>query len=103
MRVDLDPEEASRNTGRFSVALHKLCERERPHQSLDNQLPQEVHKTSSVGGAMFVGKYRSKERLPVALRSRGTAAGEVRIEIKPAIQKAKTGAAPTSCEKLSAT
>jgi hypothetical protein len=52
---------------------------------------------------MFVGKYRSKERLPVALRSRGTAAGEVRIEIKPAIQKAKTGAAPTSCEKLSAT
>ena len=47
-------------------------------------------------------KYRSQERLPVALRSSGTAAGEVKIEIEPAKLKAKTGAAPTSCEKLSA-
>ena len=76
---------------------------ERPHQSLDNQTPQEVHQTSSGGGAMIVDKYRSQERLPVALCSSGTAAGEVRIEIEPARQKAKTGAAPTSCEKLSAT
>jgi putative transposase len=76
---------------------------ERPHQSLENQTPQEVHQTSSGGGAMIVDKYRSKERLPVALRSSATAAGEVRIEIEPAIQNAKTGAAPTSCEKLSAT
>ena len=76
---------------------------ERPHQSLDNQTPQEVHKTSSGGGAMIVDKYRSQERLPVALRSSGTANEEVRIEIEPAIQKAKTRAAPSSCEKLSAT
>ena len=48
-------------------------------------------------------KYRSQERLPVTLRSSETAAKEVRIEIEPAIQKAKTGAAPTSCEKWSAT
>jgi hypothetical protein len=52
---------------------------------------------------MIVDKYRSKERLPVALRSSGTAAGEVKIEIEPEIQKAKTGTAPSSCEKLSAT
>jgi putative transposase len=76
---------------------------ERPHQSLDNQTPQEVHQTSSGGGAMIVDKYRSQERFPVALRSSETAAGEVSIEIEPAIQKAKTGAAPTSCEKWSAT
>ena len=76
---------------------------ERPHQSLDNQTPQEVHKTSSGGGAMIVDKYRTGESHPVALRSSGTATGEVRIEIEPAIQKAKTGAAPSSCEKLSAT
>ena len=77
----------------------------RPHQSLDNQTPQDVHKTSSVGGAMIVNKYRSQERLPVALCSIGTAAGDVMIEIEPAIQKAKkkTGAAPSSCEKMSAT
>jgi len=45
----------------------------------------------SGGGAMIVDKYRSQERLPVALCSSGTAAGEVRIEIEPAIQKAKSG------------
>jgi putative transposase len=76
---------------------------ERPHQALGNQTPQDVHKTSSGGGAMIVDKYRSHERLPVALCSSGTAAEEVRIEIEPTIQKAKTGAAPFSCEKLSAT
>jgi putative transposase len=76
---------------------------ERPHQSLDNQTPQEVHKVSSGGGAMIVDKYQSQERLPVALRSSGTADGEVRVEIEPAKPNANTGAAPTSCEKLSAT
>jgi putative transposase len=76
---------------------------ERPHQSLENQTPQEVHKTSSGGGAMIVDKYRTKERLPVALRSSGTEIEEVRVESEPAMQIAKTGAAPSSCEKLSAT
>jgi putative transposase len=76
---------------------------ERTHQALGNQTPQEVHKTSSGGGAMIVDKYRSKESPPVTLRSSGTASCEVGIEIEPAIQKAKTGAAPSSCEELSAT
>ena len=47
---------------------------ERPHQSLGNQTPQEVHKTSSGGGgggAMIVDKYRIQERLSVARRSSG--------------------------------
>jgi putative transposase len=76
---------------------------ERPHQSLENQTPQEVHKTSSGGGAMIVDKYRAKERLPVALRSSGTAFEEVRIENESTIPNAKTGAAPSSCVKSSAT
>jgi putative transposase len=90
--------------GELLVGLTKyfaFYNNERSHQSLDNQTPQEVHKTSSGGGAMIMDKYRSQERLSVALRSSETAAGEVRIE--PAIQKAKTGAASSSCEKLSAT
>ena len=53
---------------------------ERPHQPLENQTPQEVHKISSGGGAMIVDKYRATERLPVALRSSGTDFEEVRIE-----------------------
>jgi hypothetical protein len=64
---------------------------ERPHQSLGNLTPQEVHKTSSGGGAMIVDKYRAKERLPVALRSSGTAFEEVRIESESAIPIAKPG------------
>lgn len=76
---------------------------ERPHQSLGNQTPQEVHRASSGGGAMIVDKYRIKARLPVALRSSGTEFEEVRIESEPAIPIAKTGAAPSSCEKSSAT
>lgn len=52
---------------------------------------------------MIVGKYRSEEKRPVALRSSGIAVKEVRIKIEPAIQKTRTGAAPTSCEKLNAT
>jgi hypothetical protein len=72
---------------------------ERPHQSLGNQTPQEVHKTSSGGGAMIVDKYRTTERLPVTLRSSGTAFEEVKIENESAIPNAKTGAAPSSCEK----
>ena len=76
---------------------------ERTHQSLGNQTPQEVHKTSSGGGGTIVDKYRTKERLPVALRSSGTEFEEVRIESESAIPIAKTGAAPSSCEKSSAT
>lgn len=76
---------------------------ERPHQSLEYQTPQVVHKTSSGGGAMIVDKYRTKERLPVTLRSIGTEFVEVRIESEPAIQNAKAGAAPSSCERSSAT
>jgi hypothetical protein len=45
---------------------------------------------------MIVDKYRSQEKLPVALCSSGTAAEEVRIEIEPARQKAKIGVAPFS-------
>jgi len=92
--------------GELMVGLTKyfaFYNTERPHQSLDNQTPQEVHKTSSGGGAMIVDKYRSKESVPVALRSSGATNEEVRVVIEPAIQKAKTGAAPSSCEKLSAT
>ena len=76
---------------------------ERPHQSLEYQTPEDVHKTSSGGGAMIVDKYRTKERLPVTLRSSGTDFEEFRIENEPAIPIAKTGAAPSSCDKLRAT
>ena len=63
---------------------------ERPQQTLGNQTPQEVHRTSSGGGAMLVDKDRTKERLPVALRSSGTELEEVRIDSEPAIPIAKT-------------
>ena len=76
---------------------------ERPHQSLGNQTPQEVHKTSSGGGAMILDKYRSKERLPLARRSSGTEFEEVRVENELAIPISKTGAAPSSCVKSGAT
>jgi len=92
--------------GELLIGLTKyfaLYNTERPHQSLGNKTPQEVHKTSSGGGAMIVDKYRTKERLPVTLRSSGTESEEVRIENEPAIPIAKTGAAPSSCEKSSAT
>jgi hypothetical protein len=36
---------------------------ERPHQALNIQTPQEVHKTSSGGGAMIVDKHRSKAQV----------------------------------------
>ena len=52
---------------------------------------------------MIVDKYRTTESLPVALRSSGTKYEEVRIENEPAKPNAKTGAAPISCEKSSAT
>ena len=52
---------------------------------------------------MIVDKYRTKERLPVALRSSGTEFEEVRIASESAIPIAKTGAAPFNCEKSSAT
>ncbi len=75
---------------------------ERPHQALGNQIPQEVQKTSSAVGAMIVDKYRSKETLPVALQVSGTAVKKIRIERESAISIANTGAAPSSCVKLSA-
>ena len=92
--------------GELLIGLTKyfaLYNTERAHQSLGNKTPQEVHKTSSGGGAMIVDKYRTKERLPVTLRSSGTEFEEVRIDNEPAIPIAKTGAAPSSCEKSSAT
>ena len=75
---------------------------ERPHQSLANQTPLAVHTSSSGGGAMIVEKYKSKAKLPVPLRSSGTAFEEVRMESDSAMQIAKTGAAPSSCVKVSA-
>lgn len=80
-----------------------LYNAERPHQSLENRTSHEVHKTSSGGGAMIVDKFQSTERLPVALRSRGTAFEEVRFDNESDIPNAKTGAAPSSCERSSAT
>jgi hypothetical protein len=44
----------------------------------------------------------SREILPVALRSSRTEFEHVRIENEPAIPIAKTGAAPSGCEKSSA-
>jgi hypothetical protein len=76
---------------------------ERPRQSLGNKTPQEVYQTSSGGGAMIVDKYRTRERLPVSLRSSGTELGEVKIESKTVGYEEKTGAAPSSREKSSAT
>jgi hypothetical protein len=43
------------------------------------------------------------KKFPVALRSSGTEFEEVRVESEPAIPIAKTGAAPSSCEKSSTT
>ncbi len=74
--------------GELLVGMTKyfaLYNTERSHQSPDNPTPQEVHKTSSGGGAMIVDKYRSKKSLPAAQRFSGTEAGEVRIEAEPAI------------------
>ena len=62
-----------------------------------------AYSESTGGGAMIMDKYGAKERLPVALRSSGTEFEEVRIESEPAIPNTKTGAAPSSCEKSSAT
>lgn len=52
---------------------------------------------------MIVDKYRTKERLLVVLRSSGTAFEEARIDGGLAMPNKKTGAAPSSCEKSSAT
>ena len=76
---------------------------ERPHQALGNQTPQAVYANSLGGGAMIVDKYGTKQRLPIALLCTGTEFEEVRIENQSAIENAKTGAAPSSCVKSSAT
>jgi len=55
---------------------------------------------------MIVNKYAAKPEpagLPIALRSKATALGEVRMENESAMQNAKTGAAPFSCVKSGAT
>jgi putative transposase len=75
---------------------------ERPHQALGNKTPDAVHANASGGGAMIVDKYGPRPGLPIALRSTGTDSEEVRIENESTIQNAKTGAAPSSCVKLSA-
>ena len=76
---------------------------ERPHQALGNRTPDAVHVSQTGGGAMIVDKFGAKQRLPIALRSKATALGEVRIENESAMQNAKTGAAPSSCVKSGAT
>ncbi len=76
---------------------------ERPHQALGNQTPDAVHENRSGGGAMIVDKYGATQGLPIALRFTATAFGEIRIESESAMQNAKTGAAPSSCVKSSAT
>ena len=76
---------------------------ERPHQALGNRTPDAVHTSRAGGGAMIVDKYGATPGLPIALRSTATKFGEVRIENDSAIQKAKTGAAPSSCVKSGAT
>ena len=76
---------------------------ERPHQALGNRTPDAVHTSRAGGGAMIVNKYGARPELPIALRSTATAFGEVRIENEPTMQNAKTGAAPSSCMKSSAT
>ena len=76
---------------------------ERPHQALGNRTPDAVHVSQTGGGAMIVDKFGAKQRLPIALRSKANALGEVRIENESAMQNAKTGAAPSSCVKSGAT
>lgn len=76
---------------------------ERPHQALGNQTPDAVHTSSVGGGAMIVDKYGATQGLLIALRCMATEFGEVRVENVPAMQNAKTGAAPFSCVKSGAT
>ena len=76
---------------------------ERPHQALGNRTPDAVHTSRAGGGAMIVDKYGPTQRLPIPLRSTGTAFEEVRIENESTMQSAKTGAAPSSCVKPGAT
>ena len=62
-------------------------------QSLDNPTPQEVHKTSSGGGAMIVDKYRVKEKRPTALCSVGRHCKQrgLRVTLKLQVQLQKPG------------
>ena len=76
---------------------------ERARKCRGSKTAQEVHKTSYGGSAMIVDNYRTKENLPVALRSSGTAFEEVTMQSESAITIVKTGAAPSSGEKSSAT
>ena len=66
---------------------------ERLPQSLDNPTPQEVHKTSSGGGAMIVDKYRVKEKRPTALCSVGRHCKQrgLRVTLKLQVQLQKPG------------
>ena len=76
---------------------------ERPHQSLGNRTPDAVHASWTGGGLVVVDKYGAHPKLTIALPNTVSAFGEVRIENESAIQTAKTGAAPISCEKSGAT
>jgi Integrase core domain len=76
---------------------------ERPHQALKNQTPDAVHQSAIGGGAMILGKYGAVERLPIALRSTGTALDKARVR-KSAIPNAKIrGSLAQLCVKSSAT
>ncbi len=67
---------------------------ERAHQALTNQTPDAVHASAVGGGAMIVDKYGAKQELPglpIALRSTGTAFGEVRVENESEYRMQKPG------------
>ena len=68
-----------------------------------NRTPDAVHASWTGGGAMVVDKYGAQPGLTIAPPSTVTAFGEVRIENESAIQTAKTGATPISCEKSGST
>ena len=51
-----------------------------PCQALGNKTPDEVYQSASGGGAMIADKYDAKKRIPVALRSSGTALRKGNLE-----------------------
>ena len=76
---------------------------ERPHQALRNLTPDVVHKTAIGGGAMILDKYGGADRLPIALRSTGTALDEVGLEKSEIPSTKNRGSAVQLCVKSSAT
>ena len=53
---------------------------ERPHQGLQNRTPGEVYQSACGGGAMILDKYGAVKRIPIPLRSTGTALVEVELK-----------------------